>query len=508
MRIGMKKIVTSSSFLAFAIGAIILVCIVSNFFFFRIDFTSDNRYSLSKATKDILKSIDSPVTVTAYFTKDLPPAILQTKSEFKDMLVEYANRSHGKIVYEFIDPGKDEDAEREINQKGIAPRVVNVREKDEAVQKKVYLGAILKYQGKEEVIPFILTGSAMEYSLSTTIKKLVTKNRPSIGFVQGQGEPTVSYMPQAINEINVLHNVESVYLTDSTNLDKYKTLAIVNPSDTIMPDQLRMLDRYLSHGGNLYIAMNRVEGNFSTVTGNAVSTGLETWLAQKGITVAPQFVTDKSCGTVGVQQQQGVISYTTQIPFHYLPLVTKFADHPISKGLEKVAFQFASPISYTGSSSVKYTPLALSSDRSGTLDVPLTFDIQKKWFDSDFPKSSIPVAAAFEGPLVSGSNSKLVLITDGEFAINGEGRQARQINPDNINLMVNSLDWLSDDTGLNELRTKGVASRPLKEIEDGKKNFLKYLNFLLPVLLIIFYGVARNSRNNSKKIKRMQDFYI
>ena len=80
-------------YIALLIGIVILVNILSNRYFLRADFTSDNRYTLSKATKDIVRSIDEPVTVTAYFTGDLPPAIKQIRTEFKELLIEYANLS-------------------------------------------------------------------------------------------------------------------------------------------------------------------------------------------------------------------------------------------------------------------------------------------------------------------------------------------------------------------------------------------------------------------------------
>ena len=93
-----------------------------------------------------------------------------------------------------------------------------------------------------------------------------------------------------------------------------------------------------------------------------------------------------------------------------------------------------------------------------------------------------------EGPLAGNITSRMVVIGDGDFAINENGQQ---MNPDNINLLVNSIDWLSDDTGLIELRTKGVSSRPIKQMEDGTRSMIKWLNFLLPILLVLIYGIIR-----------------
>ena len=95
----------------------------------------------------------------------------------------------------------------------------------------------------------------------------------------------------------------------------------------------------------------------------------------------------------------------------------------------------------------------------------------------------------------------MVVIADGDFAVS-EGQQ--QINPDNVNLLVNSIDWLSDDTGLVSLRTQGATARPIDELEDGKKAFLKYFNFLLPIVLVIGYGIFRAQRNRMLRIKRME----
>jgi ABC-type uncharacterized transport system involved in gliding motility auxiliary subunit len=156
---------------------------------------------------------------------------------------------------------------------------------------------------------------------------------------------------------------------------------------------------------------------------------------------------------------------------------------------------------------MKYIPLAFTSEKSGTQTAPLYFDINKNWSDNDFPLKNLVVAAALE-PKNQSKGGKIIVISNGAFAFNGEGQQSHQISGDNVNLMVNSIDWLGDDTGLIELRTKEISSRPLKQIDEGKKLFLKYLNFLLPILLIIGYGIYRMNRNRNIRMKRMEARYV
>jgi ABC-type uncharacterized transport system involved in gliding motility auxiliary subunit len=117
--------------------------------------------------------------------------------------------------------------------------------------------------------------------------------------------------------------------------------------------------------------------------------------------------------------------------------------------------------------------------------------------------SGITVAAALEGKFAGNSNARMVVVGDGDFPVGG-GQGQGQVNPDNVNLAVNSLDWISDNTGLIELRTKGATMRPLDEMEEGKRKFLKTMNFSLPLLLVIFYGIFRIQRNRIRKTRRME----
>ncbi len=505
----MKSKKSVINFLLLTIGIIVLINFLSDRYFFRLDFTSDKQYTLSKATTDLLKNLEKPVTVKAYFSENLPPDIAKTKRDFKELLVEYANRSKGKVVYDFINPNEKEEKEREAMQNGVQPVMINVREKDQMKQQKAFLGAVIQMGERKESIPFMQPGAAMEYSLSSNIKKLTIENKPTIGLLQGHGEAKQDAIQQAANALSVLYNLEMFTQNDTTPVpDRFKTLVIIDPQDSFPPSHLQQLDAFLSQGKNLMIAYSRQTADLQQSMANAKHTGLEDWLASKKINIEDKLVIDAQCGSVQVRQQQGMFSFMTNLNFPYFPLVNNFADHPAVKGIEQIMFQFASPLNFTGDSAIQYTPLIKSSKKSGTQQAPVFFQVQKQWAEADFPQSDIPMAAAFSGKLSGTMNSKMIVITNGAFAVNGEGQQAQQLPPDNVNLLVNSIDWLSDDTGLIELRTKGVTSRPLTQIEDGQKTFYKYINFLLPIIGIVGYGMVRMQMKRNLKKKRMDEDYI
>lgn len=488
------------------VGTAILLNLLSDRFFLRLDFTEDRRFTLSDATKDILKTLQEPVTIKAYFSGNLPPQVEQIKRDFRDMLNEYASYSKGMVVFEFLDPLKDEKLKNEAAQDGVDPQRMEIQEKDKIQTETVYLGASIQISDEKESIPLIQSVSGLEYELSSKIKKLSVKEKPFIGLIQGHGEPNFGKIWQVKQGLDVQYQTELVYLKDSAaNLNKYKTLIFIGPTDSISSFELDRLDNFVQNGGRLFIAMKRVNSNLNQgAYTSTLNTGLETWLYKKGIAVNNNLVVDKSCLRIGVQIQQGMFM---PISFPYFLKVNKFEDHPASKGLEEVYFQFASSIDFTGDSSMHYMPLVFSSEASGTVPGDGYIDAMKEWTDNDFPISKLTLGAAIEGRFNSGAESKIVVIGNGDFPVSTE-QQQQQVNPDNVNLVVNSINWLTDDTGLVQLRTKGATARPIEALDDSKKTFLKYLNFILPVLLILIFGIFRFQKNRMIRIKRMEEGYV
>ena len=487
-------------------GIVILINVLGKQFFFRWDLTQGKQYTLSKATKDILQDLEDPVTIKAYFSKDLPANVQKTRTDFQEMLIEYSNLSKGMVDYEFINPNENQEIEQEALQAGIRSVMINVREKDQVKQQKAYLGAVVQLGEAQEPMPFIQPGGAMEYELTTNIKKLSASDKPWVGLLQGHGEPGIQELSQIYQQLSVLYEIEPLDLATTGSIDpKYKTIAMINPTDSISSSTFQLLDQFLANGGNFIVAFDRVQGDLSTAQGSALDIGIADWLATKGIQVDPSFVTDASCGSVTVQQRQGFFTMNTAVNFPYLPLIQSFKDHPITKGLEQVIFEFASPIRFLGDSTVAFTSIITSSDQSGSVQVPTFFDVNKQWNDSDFPQSNLTIGGLATGDFGgNGIPGNLAVFSDGGFAVSGQRGQ----NADNISLLVNTIDYMSDDTGLIDLRTKGVTSRPIEQLEDGQRTVLKYLNFGLPILLILIYGFIRTQRNKNIRLKRMQERWV
>ena len=486
------------------LAIIVVANLLSNQLYFRLDFTEDKRYTLSNATEDILEDLDDVITVSAYFSEDLPPQLLNNRKDFEDMLIEYEKRSGGNVVYEFINPNVDQAKEQEVQQKGIGPVMINVTENDRVEQMRAYMGATLQMGDRVEIIPLVQPGAAMEYELTTSIKKLSVLDKPKIGLIQGHGEATLGSIPQLRQQLSVLYDFESFSITDTTNIPAYyRTLVLVAPSDTIPPSHFSKLDAYLRGGGKLFIAYSTVQGDLQQgALTNANDIGMISWLSNKGIRLGTDFVIDAQCATVTVSQQQGFFRINSQKEFPYFPRINTFEDHPLTRGLDEITLTFVSSVVPTyQDSTVRSTILAFTSPRSGVVRPPSRLNIERQWRENDFSAGVQSLAASLEG--VNGAG-KIVAIGNGNFFINGEGQGARQVSPDHVNFASNAIDWLADDTGLIDLRTKGITSRPLDTVEDGTKNLLKYGNVFAPILLLLIYAFGRRLRNQKKRQRWMQ----
>lgn len=499
-----KNIVFTRIFLV--AGILVMISLLSEKWYARLDFTADKRYTLSKATIEILENLDEVVTITAYFSENLPTQLKKGRRDFEDLLVEYENRSGGDLVFRFIDPSENEDRERQAQEKGIRPVMVNVTQKDQASQMRAYMGATLQMGEKSEVIPLVQPGAGIEYELTTAIKKLSVDEKPKIAFLQGHGEPEMAASAQVLGQLTVLYEPEEYFITDSTEIPAYyRCLVIIGAADSFPQAHLDQLDRYLNSGGHIYIAHSNLQPDLNQGFLMAGSSSLDRWMTEKGWSLGSDYIVDASSGSIGVQQNLGGFIMNTQKPFPFFPIITHFSDHPSTEGLDAVILPFVSPIEIEGrDSAIRIEVLASTSELSGLVEVPAMVNIEREWSRSDFDAGPQIVAIAAEGPLGGSGNSRMVVVSNAQFAINGTGEQQQRVSEDNVNFMSNIIDWLSDDTGLINLRTKGVTARPLAQLEDSERNIYKYGNVLAPVLLVIGIGLVRRRRAATKRRKRKE----
>ncbi|MCB0794980.1 MAG: hypothetical protein KDB88_09605, partial [Flavobacteriales bacterium] len=269
----------------------------------------------------------------------------------------------------------------------------------------------------------------------------------------------------------------------------------------------RLLD-FMASGKGVVVAFSTIASDLQSSPELTLrSTGIVPWLEGLGVKVAEKVVVDASCGQVQVVQQRGMFNVQTAVAFPYFPLVTNMSEHPITSGLEAVVLQFASPVAYVGDSSFTAAPLFRTSDRSNSLSLPHLVDLQKQWRDQDLDLGPQALGLALEGPFGGGPGARMVVLGSGSFAVDRQG-QGQPLNPDNVNLLVNAVDWVTDSTGLIELRSKGITYRPIDELTDAERTTIKWTQLLLPILLVVGIGVGRKHYRRRQRKARMRPGHV
>jgi gliding-associated putative ABC transporter substrate-binding component GldG len=496
-------------------GSLIALTYTAHQFLWRADLTENNRYTLAPASHDIAGELEDPVTVTAYFSSNLPSRFARTKEEFRALLQEFRAAADENVEFTFVNPNESDQTAQEARQAGVRPLMIDVRQRNKMTQKRAFLGAVFRYQDEREVVPLVEPGSALEYTIASTLRTLTRDTKPVLGVLQGHGEPSLDAMPQLRDALKDRYELETLSDVQAGGVPaRVDVLLVARPEQRLSTEDALAIDQYVMRGGPVIFALNRAQATPRTSRARAQTTGLEPLLETYGLPINPDLVRDRNATAVRIRQQRGGFSMVNRVRYPYIPKITTFSDHPIASGLNRAVFRFVSSLDTTQTdSSAQVTVLARSSSQSAAADLPTGISPQREWTISDFSGGSVPIAGLLRGTFSSAfagvdslaverttsPETDLLVVGDGDFLVNGSGQRQQRLPDGNINLVANSVDYLVDDTGLISLRTQRVTSRPLVQLTPTTKTILKYVNVLLPILLVVGYGLVRYRRNRARR---------
>ena len=367
----MKRDWTSrSTILIFALILIVLNLIGLNLFG-RIDLTDDGVYSLSDASKDLVGNLDDPVTVTAFFTSDLPAPYSSNRRFLKDKLDDYRAYGGRNFQYRFVDPRDDEELRQEATRFQIPPVQIQVIESDNVLLKNAYMGLAIQYGGKRESIPVVQDLSTLEYDITSALRRLTRTETPRIGFLSGHGEPDPAQDMQTLHRnLSRNYTVEVISVTNGKIENPPAAMLVVAPTDTIPSEDLRAIDDYIMNGGRVGFLLNRVTADLQSGQASLLTTGLEDMLAGYGVGLGDDLIMDRQSSVVTVQRRQGFFNIQQQVPYPFFPISTSFnPDNRMVNRLRDLMFYFASTVdtSLTLPDGVERELLVFSSSRSTKL---------------------------------------------------------------------------------------------------------------------------------------------
>jgi ABC-2 type transport system permease protein len=564
--------------LILGVAIIVFANIIASFVFTRIDLTSEKRYTLSDATKELLTGVNDYVYFKVYLDGDFPAGFKRLRNETREMLDEF-RAYNTNIEYEFIDPNESENAQdrqliqKQLIEKGLNPTQLEVKDKEGSSSQLIFPGAVVTYRGKEMPVQLLAdqSGNApeetlnnsiqnLEYNLANTIRKLVATYKPKVAFIYGHGElgEDETYdIRLALSEyygvervkidgkINALTEHNSTDSTKNTIYNKYKAIVIARPDSAFTENDKFIIDQYIMRGGRVLWLVDGVNASIDTLMhknptmGLANEVNLEDQLFKYGVRVNYNLLLDASCLPImlvtGRNGNQPKFSY---LPWMFFPLIMPASKHPVVNNLNAVKSQFISSIDTIAVQGIKKTFLLSTTQYSRSVNAPVIIDLNMAKEQPDpqmLNQSYLPVAVLLEGKFESvfknripheiandqkigfmekGRQTQMIVISDGDIIRNqlhrtkgyplplGFDQDTRQ-SFGNKEFILNAMNYMIDDTKLVSIRSRELKIRLLdrKRVEDEKLRW-QVLNVVMPVVLIILFGIVKNYLRKRKFAKR------
>ncbi|MEK9135490.1 MAG: GldG family protein, partial [Bacteroidota bacterium] len=386
------------------LGILVLLNIISVRLFGRLDVTKNSLFTLSEASKQFMRGLDDRVTVKAYFTEDLPSPYNMNRRALLDQLNEYKAYAKGNLQFEFIDP-TGEKGEQDAQQQGIQPVQVQIVREDKFEVKRAYMGMVILYEDKKEVLPVIQNTATLEYDITSTINRLTARTQKKIGFLSGHGEPGLNELSRVQQLLSKQYQVTTVDVSKGKPVPTdIAALIIMAPNQRFPETDKYQIDQYIMNGGKAAFLINMVEGNLQQRFGRATDLNIQDLLENYGFRIHPDLVRDTRCASVSIVQQQFGFNIQSQVPFPYLPIAGDFSkDNMMVKDLQGLVLFFASSVDTANlaEKTLQGEILMRSSKESGRQTGFFMFDPLQQYQRTDFAEKEIPLAAVVYGQFKS-----------------------------------------------------------------------------------------------------------
>jgi ABC-type uncharacterized transport system involved in gliding motility auxiliary subunit len=515
----------------------------------RVDLTTDKEFTISKATREVLRGLDDIVTVKVYFSKKLPPNLATLQRSVDDILREYQAYSKGKLRVEYIDPAEKPEEEQKLRFLGIPQVQLNVIEKDQLQVINGYMGMAILYADRHQAIPVVQDVNNLEYDLTAGILQVLSQEKRVIGYLTGNQEPDLNQEFEGLNQLlSKSYEVRPVDLSMGRNEvpQDVNTLIVARPQAAAARVQYQ-LDQFVMRGGRILFLLDpiRLDDRLGLTSPIPVNTGLEELLAHYGVKLERALVQDALNENAGFSQ--GFVRYTVPYPFWPKTMGPGLShDNPVTSRLEAVVFPWCAPLELLvpeegGQSSskadtstatpaetapqpgVRGTVLARSSPRAwlqqGRFDLtppnPFAGQTQPQQGNESFPLAVALVgsfrsfyegkpvpAAPGDSTGISGTpgstvspETQMIVVGNSLFAASN----FVQMFPGNEAFVLNAVDWLTLGDKLIAIRSRGATDRPLGiESATGKAVF-KYAHTFGMAILVGIFGIVRVSLRRRAK---------
>ncbi len=544
------------------IAITLIVLIAINFagskLYKRFDLTKDKRYTLSESALQTIANVDSPLIIDMFLEGEFPSEFRRLQTETKQIFNEFAlYNNHIKINY--INPLADEATRdrniQQLTQSGLEPYVNSNKTSGKITQELIFPWAFASYLGQTVKIPLLkrnittslqdqITNSIqnLEYTFADGFRKITKAKQQKIAILKGNGQLNDLYVADFLQALKSYYNLAPFTLDSVASnpqntlkqLKQYDLIISAKPTEAFTEEEKLVLDQFTMNGGkSLWLTESIIMDKDSLYSNSGTSVAimrdlnLNDFFFKYGIRINPVIVSDMYSAPISLAIGEGSQAQIQPIQWQYSPLAASNPNHSITKNLNLVKFDFASQID-TLKNNVDKTILLQSSKLSKLQGVPMQISLDvvtQKPDKKTFNKGSQNLAVLLEGNFTSvyknrvkpfnssnlkdeSINTKMIVIADGDVIKNDVIKnKAQELGFDrwtgqafgNKEFLLNSVNYLLDDSGLIDIRTKDIAV-PFLDSEKIEKEKGKWqlINILLPLILLAIFGFGFNYYRKKK----------
>lgn len=422
---------------------------------------------------------------------------------------------------------------------------------DEQTQKLVLPGATIHYKDSTMGVNFLQgerflgtdaeqlaslynnIEASLEYKFVSSIQKITANEKPVVVYALGNGE-TWGY-----NIDDAVRSLIKNYTFDTINLRKVpfiptqiNALVILKPTQPFSDQEKLKIDQYVMNGGSVFWMIDNMYAEFDSlrqVQGFIAfdrGLNLEDILFNYGVRINQVLLQDMQSDklpqiSTNSAEQQRLVDW----PF--FPILNG-TNHPVSKNLDGVRAMFPTTIDTVEAAGIKKTFLLRSSKNSRLLNAPAKIDFEFLQIAPDeklFNQKEVPVAIVLEGKfrsLYTGripksiadsfaavnmpvrttpvNDGKMIVVADGDIAMNQYSPTSGPLPMGtnvftrytyaNKDFFTNCLEYLVNPSDILQTRSKQYSLRLLDPRKtEEKKTMWQLINIVLPILLIILFGL-------------------
>ncbi|RLD66359.1 MAG: gliding motility-associated ABC transporter substrate-binding protein GldG, partial [Bacteroidetes bacterium] len=258
---------------------VVVVSLLAEIKFFRIDLTTEKKHTLSQPSRSMLRQLEDVVYVKIYLDGELPAEFVNFRKSIRELMDEFRAYGGEKLQYEFIKLYDEPDETirnriiGELYDRGLKVTNIQVRDGEGGSSTRmIFPGAIMAYGPFELPVNLLKNNptlshehnlnnsiQTLEYEFARAIRSLTTEEVPRIAFIEGHGELDSLQTHSLMDELKNFFQVDRGYISGNVEaLLNYQALIIARPEHPFSEPDKFAIDQYIMKGGKVLFLLDPV----------------------------------------------------------------------------------------------------------------------------------------------------------------------------------------------------------------------------------------------------------